>query len=269
MLIWVAALHCEAKPIIDYYRLKKSPHHRAFDLYQNDSMQCVISGIGKTSSAAATAWIAALNHQQVSIGWINLGIAGAAEKIIGDIFRLNKITDNQHNRNHYPVPTFASGLPSTSCITLDQASNDYHADAIFDMEASGFFATATRFSTAELVHCIKIISDNRQRQTGFDKPAISKLIQDQLEVITDFAQKLQALSQQLIDLEFSPDQWQQVLQQAHFSQTQQARLKTLLRFLHNNTDQDKALIDGIAGLNSGRSIIAKLEQDCYRLTRNL
>ena len=37
MLIWVAALHCEAKPVIDYYRLRKL-HGQAFDVYRGDGM---------------------------------------------------------------------------------------------------------------------------------------------------------------------------------------------------------------------------------------
>ena len=57
-VIWVSALHCEAKPVIDYYRLKKSHDDNAFDLYRGDDMLCIISGVGKIASAAACAWIA-------------------------------------------------------------------------------------------------------------------------------------------------------------------------------------------------------------------
>lgn len=199
MLIWVVALHCEAKPIIDFYRLKKSPHHRAFDLYQNDGMQCVISGIGKTLVAAATAWAAALNHQHVSVCWVNLGTAGAAEKAVGEIFWLNEIADKQSNRHYYPVPALTSRIQSIPCISLDQPSVNYDSEAIYDMEASAFFATATRFSNTALVHSLKIISDNRQHQTGYDKTAVSELIQNQLDIIDYFAQNLMRLKQQLID----------------------------------------------------------------------
>ncbi len=201
MLIWIVALHCEARPIIDYYRLKKSKQHGAFDLYQNDNMQCVVSGIGKTKVAAATAWVAALNHQHVSLCWINLGTAGAAEQAIGEIFWLNKITDEQSNRHYYPVADVINEVQSNSCISLDAPSDDYHPDALYDMEASAFFATATRFSSAELVHSLKIISDNRQHQTGYDKTAVSELVQKQLKPIKQFAEGLVRLEQQLIDNE--------------------------------------------------------------------
>src|SRR5210317_39526 len=139
MLIWVAALHCEAKPVIDHYRLKKSARHRAFDLFHKDEMICVISGVGKTCAAAATAWVAGLQHASASICWINLGIAGAANHNIGDIFRLSKITDMKNNRSYYPQSEFHSDIKTAACISLDQASVYYHPADLYDMEASAFF----------------------------------------------------------------------------------------------------------------------------------
>ena len=79
MLIWVCALHCEAKPVIDFYRLKKSHDDTAYDLYRGQDMACIVSGPGKLASAAATAWIAGRQQQTASLTWINLGCAGAAE----------------------------------------------------------------------------------------------------------------------------------------------------------------------------------------------
>ena len=96
MLIWVIALHCEAKPIIDFYRLKKTTAHKGFDLYQNQHMQCVISGIGKINAAAATAWVAALNQDQPSLAWINSGTAGGAEHALGSIFWVSKKIGRAH-----------------------------------------------------------------------------------------------------------------------------------------------------------------------------
>ena len=86
MLIWVSALHCEAKPVIDFYRLKKSHDDNAFDLYRGDNMACIISGTGKVASSAACAWIAARYEDEASIAWINLGTAGAAHMISAHYF---------------------------------------------------------------------------------------------------------------------------------------------------------------------------------------
>ena len=108
MLIWVAALHCEAKPVIDFYRLKKSHDDNAFDYYRGDDMACIVSGTGKIASAAACAWIASRNRQAASIAWINLGIAGAAEHDIGALFSLNQVIDGDDGKRYYPAPSTAA-----------------------------------------------------------------------------------------------------------------------------------------------------------------
>ena len=190
MLIWVCALHCEAKPVIDHYRLKKSPKHRAFDLFHNDDILCVISGIGKTAAAAATAWAAGLQHHSNSLCWINLGVAGTAEKELGEIFSLNKITDQQTGHSFYPVTTFNSDIYSAQCLSLDKPSSNYLPDTLYDMEASAFFYTAARFSSAELVHSLKVISDNELYPPVRDKAQVSDLIYRQITRISGFAEKL-------------------------------------------------------------------------------
>ncbi len=269
MLIWITALHCEAKPVIDFYRLKKSPAHRGFDLYQNDDMCLVVSGIGKTSAAAATAWVAALLPSYTSIAWINLGIAGAAIQDIGSAFWIHKITSESPRQHYFPVPTFTTGFDSSACTTLDEASNEYHPETLFDMEASGFFSTATRFSSAEFIHCLKIVSDNQDQQPGFDKAVISAQINQHIDSIDKFAKKLEMLNQQSINLKISDTDWHSILDRARFSMTQQAQLKTVLGFLLNRDFDAETLIRQVSGLSSSRDILKQLNQIRLDESRNL
>jgi nucleoside phosphorylase len=183
MLIWVCAMHCEAKPVIDFYRLKKSHGNNAFDLYRGDNMACIISGIGKLASAAASAWIAATHDETTSIAWVNLGIAGAATHEPGAIFALNQVIDADTGQRYYPIPGADSTLPGCACLTLSQPSDDYREEYLFDMEASGFMHSALRFSSAELTQSIKIVSDNHGHQTGKDRPRVSALIHQHIELI--------------------------------------------------------------------------------------
>ena len=164
-------------------------------------MSCVISGIGKTAAAAATAWIAGLNSDKDSIAWINIGTAGSSTHAIGTALSIYKISDNETSQNFYPVPLLDSGLDSAHCQTLSQPSTEYHAQRIYDMEASAFFATACRFSSAELVHCVKIISDNPGQQTGRDKARISELIKFHIDRLTGIAESLTELNKQMAQLE--------------------------------------------------------------------
>jgi len=46
--------------------------------------------------------------------------------------------------------------------TVDRIEHDYPRPQVYEMEASGFFWAARRFETAERIHVLKVVSDNRQ-----------------------------------------------------------------------------------------------------------
>ena len=50
---FVVALSPEAQPLIRYYKLKRDRQITAFELYRNDNIQLIISGIGKYNTAIA------------------------------------------------------------------------------------------------------------------------------------------------------------------------------------------------------------------------
>jgi hypothetical protein len=277
MLIWAAALHCEAKPVIDFFHLKKSHDHHAFDIYQNDTMCCIVSGIGKINSAAATAWVAALHRQSRSIAWINIGTAGSESAAIGSAWSINKITDVESNQSYYPVPLINSQLPSEHCQTHNQPDDQYHSQYLSDMEASAFFGTATRFSSAELIHCIKVVSDNSDTPCNRNKNEVSQLIQKNMKAINEFSQVLIELNQQIAEMGILETDWQRFLAQAHFSQTQKTQLKSCLRFLlsqGDSVDSLMAIIDANTRINASinsnsQSILSCFAQRRIDLSRNL
>ena len=269
MLIWVSALHCEAKPVIDYYRLKKSHDHNAFDLYRGDDMLCIISGVGKIASAAACAWIAARYDHEASIAWINLGVAGSGQHTIGAAFSLNQVIDADSGQRHYPVPCAGSLLPASACLTLSQPGEDYREDTLFDMEASGFMYSALRFSSAELTQCIKIVSDNREHKTGKNRQRVSDLIHQNIETIDQQASALIALNNEIAGLAVTPESWQQLIALAHFSQTQKNRLRVLWRYLMNRDTSAETVLQKLGGCSSAATIISTLELISYQDSEGL
>ena len=269
MLIWVCALHCEAKPIIDYYRLKKSHDDNAFELYRGDDTLCLVSGIGKIASAAACAWIAARYHDEVSIAWINLGIAGSAKHPIGSAFSLNQVIDADSGQRYYPVDCGRLVLPGSSCLTRSQPGENYQHEMLFDMEASGFMYSALRFSSAELTQCIKIVSDNQYQKTGKHRQQVSDLIHQNIEAITRQADNLVALNAEVDGLSISPESWQQLKTMAHFSQTQQNRLRVLWRYLINRDMSSETILRELQGHRSAAAIIEFLEQLGYQDSEGL
>ncbi len=268
MLIWVSALHCEAKPVIDFYRLKKSHDDNAFDYYRGDDMACIVSGTGKVASAAACAWIASRNQQAASIAWINLGIAGAAEHEIGALFSINQVIDGDDEKRYYPAPATAAELAGSACMTLSQASENYSEEYLFDMEASGFMYSCLRFSTAELIKSFKIVSDNRTTKIGKDRQQVSDLVQQHIALLDQQAQHLRALNEEVKQLSIAQDTWQQLTALAHFSQTQKSRLRVLWRYLMNREYRSQELLQQLGGSSSG-AIITTLEQLCHQDSESL
>jgi adenosylhomocysteine nucleosidase len=268
MLIWVCALHCEAKPVIDYYRLKKSHDDNAFDLYLGDDMACIISGIGKVACAAACAWIAARQAQQPSLAWINLGVAGAAEHSTGSLFSVTQVIDADTGQRFYPAPFGASKIAGSACETLSAPSDDYREDRLFDMEASGFMYSCLRFSSAELVQSLKVISDNRHEKTGNNRPQVSLLIQQQISAIDAQAQTLLQLNEEVAALVPASAEWQRLTAMARFTQTQKNRLRVLWRYLLNRNFDAEQLLQQHAG-QTADGIIESLQQLSYQDSESL
>ena len=268
MLIWVTALHCEAKPVIDYYRLKKSARGRAFELYRGDDMACIVSGSGKLASAAACAWIAGASDAS-EFAWINLGIAGAAEHELGTAFLLDKIVDDETGHSYFPAPAPVTKLPGSACLTLGQPGYDYREDSLFDMEASGFMHAALRFSSAELVQAVKVVSDNRHRQTGRDRRRVSELVQQNMNGICDLAAGMLALDREQEALRPAGESWRRLLAMAHFTHTEQTRLRKLWTYLCSRGLGNEELLRELEAGGSAGAILQALERISYRDSEEL
>ena len=268
MLIWVSALHCEAKPVIDFYRLKKSHEDNAFDLFRGDGMACIISGTGKIASSAACAWIAARYRDEASIAWINLGIAGAAQHDLGTIFSLHQVIDADDGHRYYPAAACGFELEGSSCMTLSRPSEDYCEEYLFDMEASGFMYASLRFSSAELIKSVKIVSDNRNEKVGMNRQRVSDLVNQNIASIDCQASALIALNDEVARLSPALEHWQRLTEMAHFSQTQKNRLRVLWRYLMNRDFDAVTLLQQLQGQTAG-VIIKNLEHQSYQNSAGL
>ncbi len=253
---------CEARPIIDRYRLKKSRRDHAFDLYLDARMACVVSGIGRLAGAAATAWCAARFDADPALAWVNLGIAGAAEFEVGSLVQVAQIVDVDSDQRYYPAPTAKPSLPTTACLSLARPGDDYPPGFVLDMEASGFAASALRFSPAELIGCLKIVSDNPRVQTGRDPRAVSALIERRIDAIDAEARRLLALADELAGREIDPADWHALLAAASFSETEQNRLRTLARYLFNRDFDRDALLARMAAEPTRRAKLDSLARLC-------
>ena len=204
MINIVVALQCEARPLIQYYRLRGNPEKNGFSLYHNEDICLVISGIGKINAAAATAYQYAITGKLSHCVWLNIGIAGHCKMQPGEAALANKITDAGTQQSWYPGIIIAPPCQTASVITVDNAENDYTSSALYEMESSGFYATASRFATTELIHCFKIVSDNPDNPShNITEKSTEELISKHVETIDILLTQLKQLASEMNEIDRS------------------------------------------------------------------
>jgi len=226
----VVALDCEARALIDYYKLVKLGNSSQFNIYANAdrSIHLIVSGIGKVNVAAATGYIHAYTGARSYNCFLNVGIAGDETKALSELFVIHKITDQSSQQSWYPCLPKKLDLPSAAIVTIDKVQTDYPQSCLVDMEASAFFQAATHFVTQEQVQIVKFISDNvTTGKEHINKSIVKQWCSDNIANIDKVVSALIDLSQQEAQIQ-SPD-LQRYLEKWHFTQYQQHQLREYLR----------------------------------------
>ena len=234
MLHVICAFKNEAQPLIEHYSLKHQGNSRLFNIYMNNdrSISLTISGLGKLAASAAVMYTYSSLQSETNDCWLNIGIAGHREKSIGELFLCDRVEDAGSGQVWYPQILVDNNLPGAPLVTLDQPSGKY-SQSMFDMEASGIFHAASRVSTLEFIHSLKIISDNEQSPVEkIRKSAVSPLVADNIDAISGFVASLMQLSEQL---PLKPDTFNEkkkFLASTHFTVQQETQLAALLHRWH-------------------------------------
>lgn len=275
MIHFVVALLPEAKPLIDYYHLKALPHSKQFKLYEGDGKRLIVSGVGKQRVASAAEFLHAFSGSLRNQVWINVGIGGHAERNLNEGILAHKITDHTSNESWYPPIVFEAPCPSESVLTVDQPETEYRSSEVYDMEASSFYAAATRFSTAELVQCYKVISDNSKSPAKkVSAASVERFIAGHLKNMDTILGELTKLvpaqfsgrpknwvgTGKLAPLDALPPEFQKFLNCWHFTVSERYRLRRLLMRLETLTSQEIVWSDELQNLKHAKDILKFLEQ---------
>ena len=221
------ALPCEAKPLVDRFGLKKHLNIDPFAIYSHGDYCLTVSGLGKSAMAAAVAYTLALFANANNPVLINIGIAGHQSYQLGEHFIADKITDLDSKRNFYPPLIYNPTCHTASVITVSIPQNHYRQDCLFDMEASAFYETALKFTSAELVQCLKVISDNESSPTKNIQPKlVSQWIEENIEFAEILIKELTLLAKIIEPPE--PEYFDEITDQWRFTVSEQHKLKQLL-----------------------------------------
>lgn len=163
-LFFCCALYIEAKPIINYFNLKNKFYQSKIQFLCNakENIYLAISGTGKISSSIATTIFCEKFKATIqNMYLINIGFAGAKNKKIGDFFLINKITDQDTDKNYYP-DNLNFQLKKEECICVSK--NNFQEKSIIEMESSGFFQAAQIYTKLHKIIIIKMITDNNTQK---------------------------------------------------------------------------------------------------------
>lgn len=182
------SMYVEAKPIIDYYNLKKDVDERYYQVFKSDNMRLIITGVGKINCAAATSHLLAKIPPDDGDIMVNIGICGAKDGFqIGAPYLINKIKDASTGKDYYPDILLKHDFKECSIETFDKplSSPELLEEDLCDMESSGFYASASKYVEQHRIFLIKVVSD----RVGIDtvsKDDVLKLIQNNVEKIDAF-----------------------------------------------------------------------------------
>ena len=258
MVNLVVALNAEARAIVEHFPLKRLPTRDRLPIYEGNQFRLIVSGMGRVAVAAATAYLRATFSESKSEGWLNVGVAGHPNLEVGTARLVHKIVEAASGRRWYPV--FADKPPCESEVlhTVDAPVEDYPDDVLYDMEASAFFATAVAFSTAELVHCFKVVSDNRETPAPDNAFGFTKLIADHITLVDRVVESLRESAREIADVEADPIEYADLVDRFRFTTSEQHRLLRLLR-----TKRALGLEDtlALAGCASAREVLRAIERE--------
>lgn len=268
MLNLVTALPGEARPLIDAFRLKRFLPESPFAVYRGDDVFLIVSGIGAAASACAVGFLR--GQMDAPAAWLNIGIAGHANLAVGEAMLANKITDAAAGRNWYPPRVFPWAGRDGALVTVPRPRAAYAAGEGYDMEAAGFYPAACRFADAELVQCLKIISDGPlSPASDLDKTTVTGLVRERMETVFQLAEILRSLCAENVYDSPTGALYEKILRQTRFSETQKRQLKNRLRRLALLVPQGDDAMTALAGAQSAAQILRRLEACISAASRDL
>lgn len=262
MLHVLCALKPEARPLVEYFELRPVPKTGPFRICQNleAGITLTLSGVGQSAAERALGFTHDYFAADKSHAWLNLGTAGHAALPTGRAVTLNRVTDAATGQTWFPSRVFPTALPAFELLTLEAPCREYRAE-LFDMEGAGFLRAATRLATLELVHIIKVVSDNAARpMEAINGAQVSGLIRENLALIEQDVQQLQRLSREERRLTAPGEEFETVASRWRFTTCQRHRLVALTRKWRVLHPGATSLAKTLAGCTSARQVLECLQR---------
>lgn len=238
MFFIVTAFHAEAKPIIEYFGLKKVMKPCRFQVFVGESVALVESGLGIVASAAATSFLLTEFEAGAKDAVLNIGICGAKDSSFkkGDIILCHKIINHDTKRTFYPDIIVEHKMKEAVLETFSFPVNkeEYPCSIegdVVDMEGAGFFETASFFLPPHKIHCLKVVYDHLDSEK-VEPALVSELIRGKLPLIEQLMSSISSMNARVSEdlIEKESELLGIVSQNLKLSFTMTQQLKHLVRY---------------------------------------
>jgi adenosylhomocysteine nucleosidase len=252
------ALNCEARPLIRSRRLKKHPGKHPFAIYTGDERVVVVTGFGKVAMAGAVGYTLSMFPDAQQPLLLNLGIAGHSRHSLGSLYLADKIVDQDTGKKFYPQLPFAIACETATVATLAKPRAGYAEDYLYDMEAAAFYEMAVKFSSNELIHSLKIVSDNALSSLeAISENLVDEWISRHLDAIDHLIARI--VNGKRLLPELNDEAYEQLMARFHFTASNSVKLKNLLQNWQLVT-ADRRLSWSDLDAGNGKELITWLEQ---------
>jgi hypothetical protein len=252
------ALECEAKALVSQFKLKKDNGH-PFSIYKNEETVLTVTGVGKIAVAGGVAYTLAIFSGSSSPVMVNIGIAGHKNQAIGSLLLASKVVDADSQKVFYPQLMGAKWPETSKILTASMPNTQYDQDCLNDMEASAFYEMAVKFSSSELIHCLKIVSDNEESSIdNINAKLVAEWLALHSSEIELICRRFLQLRTAIVPVELQ--EYGKIVNQWHFTVSGKLKLNALLRRW--------AVLSSVSWVNKnetdcrrGKDVLRKLEAD--------
>jgi hypothetical protein len=140
-------------------------------------------------------------------------------------------------------------------------------NAAYEMEASAFYAEATKYSTAELVQVFKVISDNLENPISeIDIHSVPGLIAAQAPQLLTLIERMSAIVEQYNSSQRLPSFYSEICARTHLTVNQKLQLRRLCqRYKALGLEEDLGSIASLKASNA-RQLIQQLGERIDRIS---